>query len=282
MNIFLWLSNIVTLSINERILSYKVEKYPIDGEFNSLEKNPEAWNVEIHSIDMYSFFTSKSPVPFIVKHSEDGKLEICIFVENLDEFVASNIVFYLVAYPLKKPDHVYRTSIYKLVIFGSGDTYLTKVEYNVVLFLCHMAYLYRDVVEINIEDFPESKYRTILGQHTFSSYSIPKKFIEEIPLRNHHSDIGLIDFIRDCLLHYTKICAQRSMIKSLQKLLYVFSDNNMLVVRNMCHSDFSKLLFFLNTDLKSWILDYKPVEQKLLEIYGRKLQQYQNETCCYL
>ncbi|KAF9762917.1 hypothetical protein NGRA_1674 [Nosema granulosis] len=282
--IVLLVNVIFSAYIDDKIFSYKLDNYTSNTELINLKEEPEKWNIEIYSIDIYTFFITKRPVPFIVKPRENDTLEVFIYIGNVERYMASNILFYTVAYPIKNPTHTYRTSIYTLKRLVIDENYLTKIEYHVIVFLCHMVYLFKGIVEINIEDFPVSNYIQICENFSYSTYNISKRFTEEMPIKKYHTDNGFMKFIKEVLNFYSTYNIQAEDKNKLKDLIEEITKNNELNVLVINDKRYEIILDNINTIFQALLFEYNPVHRKLLEITGSRILKLVNSPnpCCYL
>ncbi|KAF9762915.1 hypothetical protein NGRA_1672 [Nosema granulosis] len=281
---FLFVCKVISMAVYEKIIVYNMDRIYLGDQFRKIKENPEMWNVEIHSIDIYSLFISKAPVPFIVKPLNSSILEFNIYVEDFDKYLSGDNIFYIETYPIKNPSQIFRTGIYKLEVLDLEKLSLHNIEYHVVVFLCHMVYLYRSIVHINIENFPVSKYKHILDQYTYTAYDIPKRFVDEIPLKKHHGNTCFVHFIKDCLRFSSNCKLLPDNKKIYRELIKKYASKGGIIAKNLCNKDFKRFIHILNNKFALFIDEYEPIQQKLLEIYGSKLKEaYENNrNCCIL
>lgn len=281
---FAWFDFLLSSYIDDKIISYKLKNIKLHSDFTDLRDNPELWNVEIHSFDIYTFFISKKPVPFVVKDSEDDSLEIFFYIGDLNKFTDNNILFFIAIYPMRNPINIYRTDIYNIERLVTGENYLRKIDYSVVLFLCNMSYLYREIAELNDEDFYVSRYSEVLKRFSKPSYCIPMRFKVEVPMKKYQSDSLMINYIRRYLLHLKSYGLSKNHEAEVNELLESYCEDYEISIPNLCDEKFERIIKAINNELSLSIFDDTNIRRKIWEIYGCKIRKLygSNDQCSFL
>lgn len=267
--------------LNSEVVSYQIKDEKHNKELSSIANNPERWTLKINKVDIYTFLISSHHVPFCVELLNKEEIVIYLDLGNLDSYCDKKTFYYITIHSLVKPTKKHHSEVFQIEQTWNKKM-IVSIEPHVVIFLCYMVYMYRGIVEISYFDFPKSRFKRILKHFTYSSFNLQMKFTSEYPLKSYHTDLGLVDYIRDCLIYYKRNPTSISRDYNIVDLLNSFFVNNEISLEIMSTGLFKEMILDLNTDLKLYIINDRPISLKIYEIFGRCQEMFQDCTnCCH-